>query len=59
MRDLRQSAMGIAAAWANGRPHHVKVIEDKAAPGPAWRVYVRLDGQPRGRHIATLLGDLA
>jgi hypothetical protein len=49
-------ARNLCRTLAAGAPHSVKVVEAKADinGGPAWLVYLKLEGQARGKHVITL-----
>lgn len=58
---IRATAERIAANFAQGAPHAVKVTEDAAAcrasGRPVYAVFIRMNGSARGRRIASILAD--
>lgn len=61
MTPITAHAHDIAAQYANGRAHEVKVIESReateTASRPAYTVWVRIIGDRAGRRVASILGD--
>jgi hypothetical protein len=57
----RAFAMPLCAKLAGGAAHSVKVVQSKIDinAGPAFKVFLRLAGQARGKHVITLYANAA
>lgn len=53
VRNLRSEAREIATGLL-GKDVVIRLKEVKGTTFPAWKIYVKVPGMKRGRHIATL-----